>query len=537
MQDEPDIPVVTLGGLARRAAQLWPDSVFIHDGDTRLTFAAVDRHADQFASGLVSAGLKRGEHLGIWLPNGWRFAVAFLAAARIGLTVVPINTRYKASEARSVIEGLKVDALIMHDRLWSVDFLALLRDIAPAALDPGAAGAPRDVILVADRRVAGTTPFEAVAATPVDPAAVATAEQAVAVSDLLLIASTSGSTGKPKGVMHCHRVIRQSARVGARIGMAAGTATLGHLPFYHSGGLFMQLIAALALGSTLVLMRDWKAEAALDLIERHRIRTFGGATAHYLDLMTEQARAPRDLSSLEGTWFGGVAIGQQAYDRYVDGLGLKRLMSGYGMTENTIATSFNRWDDPRERCCNNSAPILANCEVRIVDPDRLDAQPHGVDGEIWCRGETVMLGYYDNPEATAKAITKEGWLRTGDVGHLDAQGYLTITGRIKEMLKVGGTNAYCSHIENLILRHPDVLVCAVVGVPDARLSEVPFAFVELRDGAQADAAGIIDFSRRIMADYQVPRHVRFLDAIPRTGTGKFDRPALERMARAAVAKA
>ena len=306
---------------------------------------------------------------------------------------------------------------------------------------------------------------------------------------------------------------------------------LGHMPLYHVAGLFMALIPALVLGARLVIMEDWHIGNALRVIEKERIAIFGGIPTHFQDLAAAPDVADHDLSSLKSAWIGGSSVTREMFERVRDRLGIPKLLSTYGMTENTISTTFNRWDDPPEVIYQNKAPILADCEVAIVDPDTGTALPPGQDGEIWCRGDTVMLGYYLNPEATRETITSAGWLRTGDIGRFDEAGYLSITGRRKEMFKIGGTNAYPAEIEQHIAKLDGVSMSAVVAAPDERLGEVGYAFVQTAPGATLVEQAVIDHCRGRIADYKVPRYVRLVQDFPRTPSGKIKKFELAELAR------
>ncbi len=356
------------------------------------------------------------------------------------------------------------------------------------------------------------------------------AEQTVTVDDVLLICYTSGTTGKPKGVMHNHRVLKQATRVGLALDLKPGGRMLGHMPLYHVAGLYMGFVPALTLGACFVNMPLWDTGRALELLEQERITAFGGIPTHFVDLVNHPTVGQRDLSSIENAWIGGSPVMQATFENFQRTLGLKQLMSTYGMTENTISTSFNRLTDPLEVCCQNRAPILGPSEVKIIDPVSGEEQPRGEVGEIWCRGETVMLGYYKNPEATLATITPEGWLKTGDLGRFDSEGFLSVTGRLKEMYKTGGTNVYPAEIEQLLIQHPAIALVAIVGVPDIRLDEVGFAFVQTHPNQQITHAELRAFCRGKLADYKVPRYLKVLDAIPRTTTGKIQRSSLLELA-------
>jgi fatty-acyl-CoA synthase len=334
----------------------------------------------------------------------------------------------------------------------------------------------RNVLVLADAAPPGMLPFATAMSHSLD--GVREAEARVSPDDLLLICYTSGTTGKPKGVMHNHGVIRQATKVGLAMRAETGGRVLGHMPFYHSAGLFMAIIPAISLGLAMVPMVQWDPDLALELIARERITMFGGIPTHFYDLVEEHRLRNADTSSLKAAWIGGSAVMQETFEKIKRSLKLERLLSTYGMTENTVSTSFNAWDDPAEICCRNMAPILSDCEVRIVDPNTLQEVPRGKEGEIWCRGETVMIGYYKDPEATKATITPDGWLRSGDIGTLDERGYLTVTARLKEMLKVGGTNTSPIEIEQQLAAHPGIRSSVVVGAPDDRLGQVAYAFIQ-----------------------------------------------------------
>jgi fatty-acyl-CoA synthase len=533
---------LTVGAALRRSARLYPDAPYILGIEPRLTFAEFDDAVDRLAGSFLRRGIGHGDHVAVWLPNGPEWVLAFFACARIGAVVVPINTRYKAEEAAYILRQSDARALLMAPELWGIDYYGMLGELAPelprrpaGALDLAAFPALRSVLVLGDKALPGTLPLAEAMRGPADLEPLARAEGAVAPADILLICYTSGTTGKPKGAMHSHVVLRQATKVGLALRVEPGERVLGHMPFYHVAGLFMALIPAMTLGAGLVLMPQWSAERALELIERERVTMFGGIPTHFYDLVDHPSRLRRDISSLKAAWIGGSPVMRETYERVVRELQLSKLLSTYGMTENTISTTFNRWDDPPEMICDNKAPLLADCEVKIVDPETLRELPPGQDGEIWCRGETVMVGYYKNSEATRETITPDGWLRTGDIGHFERGEYLALTGRAKEMFKVGGTNAYPVEIEQHLAKHPGIRMSVVVGVPDARLGEVGYAFVEARDGAALTAANVIAHCKGRIADYKVPRHVEFVAEFPRTSTGKIRRSELAQAAAARIA--
>jgi fatty-acyl-CoA synthase len=570
---------LTVGRALRRSVAQWPEQEFFKSQETSLTFARFDHLVDQLAQSLLALGLTRHDHIAVWLGNSLEWTLCFCACARIGAVVVPINTRYTAAEAGYILAQSDAKALVLSTELYGLNYLQMLENIAPSLKHAGEnllattelpalkrviihntsndqtqrdkhADAARYAIPLqalleegAARvalRLAFATPNALVHTSLAQasiPNALSLLEQTVSVDDVLLICYTSGTTGKPKGVMHNHRVLKQATRVGLALDLKPGGRMLGHMPLYHVAGLYMGFVPALTLGACFVNMPQWDTGRALELLEKERITAFGGIPTHFVDLVNHPTVGQRDLSSIENAWIGGSPVMQATFENFQRTLGLKQLMSTYGMTENTISTSFNRLTDPLEVCCQNRAPILGPSEVKIIDPISGQEQPRGEVGEIWCRGETVMLGYYKNPEATQATITPEGWLKTGDLGRFDDEGFLSVTGRLKEMYKTGGTNVYPAEVEQFLIQHPAIALVAIVGVPDPRLDEVGFAFVQIHPNQQLTHAELRAFCKGKLADYKVPRYLKVLAAIPRTTTGKIQRSALLELASAELASA
>ena len=525
----------TLGGLLRAQARARPDAIYVSDGERRLSFAATDAAVDRLVAGLARLGLKKGDHVALWTANSLEWVLMFLACARLGAPVIPVNTRYKADEVAYILRQSDSRLLEMTEERWGIDYYGMLREIAPELAEQGAgplalAGFPelRHVAVTGAARLPGTLCLADIDGEP-DPAA----GQDVTRDDVLIICYTSGTTGKPKGVMHNHRVIAQSTRVGEALRVDATDRVLGHMPFYHVAGLFMALIPCLALGAELVIMHEWNTRRAIDLMAERKVTVFGGIPTHYFDIVNVLDGDTAKLAALKSAWIGGASVGIEAFRRFEAALPGTRILSTYGMTENTISTTFNRWDDPAEKISRNMAPQLGDGRMRIVDPKTLEDVAPGANGEIWCAGDTVMLGYYKNEAATREVLTQDGWLRTGDIGNLDAEGFLSLTGRLKEMFKTGGSNAYPAEIEACLMAYPGVGSAVVVGVPDERLGEVGYAFVEA--AAPLDAEDLKRFCRTRIADFKVPRYFEFMAELPRTSTGKLARADLAARARQAVA--
>ena len=537
-----DYESVTLGKALRRAAGNWPQQEFLVSGNTRLTFAEVDVKVDHFAQGLLDLGMKRGDHMAVWLTNSVDWVLALFAAARIGMVVIPINTRYRTQELQYILRQSDAKILIMMDKYWDIDFYDMMTQIAPGlsqqdprCLQMSELPKLRSILLWGDARKPGTLSLMGMLKSKPE-AALQAAEFRVQASEPVLICYTSGTTGRPKGAMHSHIVLKQSENVAKACHMKAGETALGHMPFYHVAGLFMVILPAVLRGMRLIIMPEWNVDHALDILEQERCAHFGGIPTHYIDCFDAQKKRPRDLSHIKTSWIGGTAVTPEVVRQARSVLRTPHILASYGMTETTISTTFTQFQDSPEVAEQNKGRLTGDFEAKIVDPRNGSKVPAGEIGELLIRGHIVTLGYYKNPEATQAAFSADGWFKTDDLGFFDKDGYLKITGRIKEMFIVGGSNAYPAEIQQHIETHPAVRQSLVVGVTHDRLGQVGYAFLQLEPGASVTSEEIICFCKGAIADYKVPRYVSFVQNFPMTESGKIKRHVLVEQAEATVAQ-
>ena len=533
----------TIGSALRDTVERRPDKIAVIGMGQRLTFAELNRMVDTFAEGLIDLGIRRGDHVALWMTNCPSWVMVWIAASRIGAVLVPINTRFKRDEAQYILRQSDAKALIAMDEYWSIDFLAMIGEMIPgmAEMTPGSLRSPhlpelRSVILWGDEARPGAFSIADVMGRGRSKNALAAVEKETRADDPVIIVYTSGTTGHPKGAVHGHVVLRNAANVARVMHIEEGDIILGHMPFYHVAGAFTAILPTLMLGCTLVTMPHWVADEGLDLIEKERITIFGGIPTHFIDCLDALRRRPRDMSSLKSAWIGGAPVTPDVARATLSDMKLRSLQAVYGMTETTAATVFSEADAPLEILCDNKGRPIGEFEVRVCDPETGQPRPTGEPGEIWVRGHIVMQSYYKNPQATAEVMTPDGWFKTGDLGVFDEQNYLKITGRVKDMFIVGGSNTYPAEIERILQARPAVKQAVVVGVPDRRLGEVGYAFVELHEGADETIAGLSAYCKGAMADYKVPRYIEFVSEFPRTTTGKLQRFVLDERARAGLAK-
>ena len=530
---------VTIGQALRRSAEIWPDDDFVVGMGQRITYRDFDAQVDSMAKGLLGLGVGRGDHVACWLTNSPAWLLTWFACCRIGATVVSINTRYKVSEVEYILAQSDAKVLVAMPEYWNIDYLGMIREMAPGFEDatPGRmdiAGLPelRAVVLWQDVEHPGTMSQSALMTQKHDGVDLAAAEAAVEVEDPVIIIYTSGTTGQPKGAMHCHRVLIEGQNIARGMHMEPGDKVLGHMPLYHVAGSVAPTIPTMQHGCCLVTMAEWHAGEALDLIERERIAIMGGIPTHFFDLLAQPGVEDRDTHCLKSAWIGGAPVTPAIARKVKSTLHFEALQAVYGMTETMGMTTLSEFDAPIEVTCENKGKIVGDYEVGVFNPATGIQVPDGEDGEIWVRGYLVMLGYYKNPEATAEAITPEGWFRTGDLGQIDPDGYLLITGRAKELYIVGGSNAYPAEVERFLEGHPDIYQAVVCGVPDARMGEVGFTFVMPTPGASLSQEDVISHCRGAIADYKVPRYVEIVEDFPRTSTNKIQRYLLQQDAMA-----
>ena len=506
----------TIPHAAEAAARQWPEKPALIVGDRSWSFSDLWEDARAAASAMLASGIKHGDRVGIWAPNSREWILAALGAQCIGAMIVPLNTRFKGAEAGDILRRSHAKLLFVPGDFLGTDYRSLIADEDLPDLTE---------ILLLD---AGWQAFIDRGKGAEDPE-VREALARLSGDDICDIIFTSGTTGRPKGALTAHRQVTQTfGDWSARVDLRAGDRYLIVNPFFHTFGYKAGWSACLIRGATIVPQPMFNAAETARLIEHHRISFIPGPPTIYQSLLQELAGdKPRDFSSLRVAVTGAAPVAPALVDRMRAELGMQNIVNGYGMTE-CGAIAMTRQGDDAETVAHTCGFPLPGIEVRCVDEEGRDL-PSGKAGELWVRGHAVMKGYLDDPAATAEAIDADGWLHTGDVGTIDARGYLNITDRKKDMYISGGFNCYPAEIEKLLAAHPGVEMAAVIGVPDERMGEVGKAFVVMRPGASPDAAELISWARANMANYKVPRFVDFVAELPRNAAGKILRIALREM--------
>jgi len=473
----------TLGALLERQARERGDAEALVTQAVRLSYGDLLRKAHDAAGAMQSLGLQRGDHVGILMGNDEKWLALFYGAALIGAVTVPVNTRFKAAEVEYCVQQSDCKALFYVPRFMKQDFESFIEKIETPKIDVSA-GLPQGTFKPAE----------------------------VAPDDVLLIQFTSGTTAYPKGVMLSHdMMLRDAWAAGARVGIRAEDRYFNCRPFFHVAGSTLSALMSLVAGATLVTLPAFEAGPALEMMERERCTLVSGNDTIFQMLMGH-ADFPKRRLALRGGW---AAAGPQTMRQIIDVLGAKHICAAYGLSEASPNVVMSDWRDPEELRVKGLPLPLPGVEIRMQN------------GEIQVRGWNVMKGYYNNPEATAKAFTGDGWLRTGDLGELSADGRLRMAGRLKDVFRVGGENVAPAEVEEVLLAHPAVETAQVVGVPDQRLGEVPCAYVTVKK--TVDEEELLAWCKARMAGFRVPRYLRIVDdfeAIGMTASGKVQKAKL-----------
>jgi HIP---CoA ligase len=492
----------TLPALLRAAAETHADRAAYVEAGRTVSYRDLLHRVRETAAGYRSLGLATGDRVVVWAPNSIDWAVAALAVSYAGGVLVPANSRYTGHEVADLVERTHARLVVAADGFLGRTQIADLR----------AAGDLSSVLRVID--------IADLSQTAADPADIDDVANELGADDVADILFTSGTTGRPKGAMSAHRQTIGVADAWAGLGgVQADDRYLVVNPFFHSFGYKIGIVVGLLTGCTLYPVAAFDVEKAMRLIQDARITVFPGAPTLYQSLLTAPSRADFDLSSLRLAVTGAAVVPVVLIERMraaaPEGLAIDNVVTAFGMTEAVVATMC-RDGDSADTVANTCGRAIPGMEARIARPE---GAPEVSEGELLLRGEFVMLGYLDDPEATREAIDEDGWLHTGDVGTLDEQGNLTITDRLKDMYISGGFNVYPAEVEQALMRLEGVNDVAVVGVPDERMGELGKAYV-VRASEALSSDDVIAFAKERLANFKVPREVEFVDALPRNLGGK-----------------
>ncbi|MCP2251999.1 fatty-acyl-CoA synthase [Prauserella aidingensis] len=477
----------------------------------RWTYRELQADVDALALGLLAKGVSKGDRVGIWAPNCPEWTLTQYATARIGAVLVNINPAYRAHELEYVLNQSGIRMLVAAESFRTSDYAAMIDEVRPRC------DSLSDVVLLG--RPEWTEMFESDG----DTAKLAAVSKELSADDPINIQYTSGTTGFPKGAtLSHHNILNNGFFVGELCNYTEQDRICIPVPFYHCFGMVMGNLAATSHGACMVIPAPgFDPKSSLQAVQAERCTSLYGVPTMFIAELAEDDFDDYDLSTLRTGIMAGSPCPVEVMKQVIERMGMAEVSICYGMTETSPVSTQTRADDTIERRVSTVGRVGPHLEVKVVDPATGLTVPRGEPGELCTRGYSVMLGYWNQPDKTAEAIDSARWMHTGDLAVMDDDGYVNITGRIKDMVIRGGENIYPREIEEFLYTHPDILDAQVIGVPDAKYGEELMAWVRMREGAEPlTAESLREFCQGKLAHYKIPRYVQVVDDFPMTVTGK-----------------
>ncbi len=506
----------TIGENLRRTVQRFAgrEALVVRQQGIRASYGELWDQVGQAARGLMARGVGRGDRVGIWSPNRYEWVVVQYATARIGAILVNINPAYRTAELEYALNQSGVSFLILARAFRQTDYVGMLGEVRgrcpelreALVLEDGWEALLRDSARVSEEELAGR-------------------ESALQFDDAINIQYTSGTTGFPKGAtLSHHSILNNGYFIGEALGYTEADRVCIPVPFYHCFGMVLGNLACTTHGSTMVVPGEaYDPEAVMETVQEERCTSLYGVPTMFIGELDHPRFAEFDFSSLRTGIMAGSPCPVEVMKRVQSTMCMTEVTIAYGMTETSPVSTQSATDDPLEKRVSTVGRIHPHVEIKVVDPETGAAVPRGERGELCTRGYNVMLGYWNNEEATRAAIDAGRWMHTGDLAVMDEEGYLNIVGRIKDMIIRGGENVYPREIEEFLHGHPDVADVQVIGVPSERYGEEVMAWVRLREGAAVSGDQLTEHCRGKIASYKIPRYWKFVDAFPMTVTGKIQK--------------
>ena len=524
---EPALIEQTIGDFFDAMVARQPDALALvsrHEGQ-RFSYRELQAESNRLASALLKTGLVPGDRVGIWSHNNVAWVLMQIATAKAGLVLVNINPAYRTSEVEYALNKVGCKALVTMPRFKTSDYLGMLRELGAKKLPqlqaiywidaPGQGAAE-----------AGMTRFSTLLehGDPLD-AHVAEVQQGLKATDPINIQFTSGTTGFPKGATLTHRnILNNGFFIGECMQLTPADKLCIPVPMYHCFGMVLGNLACLTHGSAIVYPNDgFDALTVLETVQAERCTGLHGVPTMFIAELDHPRFAEFDLSSLRTGIMAGTACPIEVMKRVVEQMHLSQITIAYGMTETSPVSCQSSTTTPLDKRVTTVGTVQPHIEIKIIDPETGATVPRGQSGEFCTRGYSVMHGYWDDEPRTREAIDADGWMHTGDLAVMDAEGYVNIVGRIKDLVIRGGENIYPREIEEFLYRHPQVQDVQVVGLPDKRYGEELCAWIITKPGQTVTADEIRDFCKGQIAHYKVPKYIQFVDAFPMTVTGKIQK--------------
>ncbi len=532
----------TVGALLDDMARRYPDNeaLVYHERGLRYTYREFNEVCRRVAKGLLKVGVKKGDNISIWAPNRAEWAITQFATAKIGAILVTINTSYKSAELEYILNQSDSSALFMVKSFKDTDYVQTVYDVIPElpAAEPGKLASPKlphleNVIFIGQETPTGMNNFNTIMdlGNQVSDQDLQAVEATLDCFEVINMQYTSGTTGFPKGVMLTHHnVINNGFNIGECMKFTEKDRLCIPVPFFHCFGCVLGVMACVTHASTMVPVEVFDPLKVLQTVEKERCTAIHGVPTMFIAELEHPEFRKFDLSSLRSGIMAGSNCPIEVMKKVINEMHASEITIAYGQTESSPVITQTRTDDPIELRVATVGRALPDVEVKIVDIETGATLPPGKQGELCTCGYLVMKGYYKMPDETARAIAPDRWLHTGDLAIMDENGYCKITGRIKNMIIRGGENIYPREIEEFLYTHPKVSDVQVYGVPDRKYGEQVMAAIVLKKGVEMGEEEVREFCRDKIANYKIPKYVKFVDGYPMTASGKIQKFKLREMA-------
>lgn len=533
---------ITIGQMLENIAAQYPenDALIYTDRDLRYSYREFNEMCRRVARGLMALGIKRGDHIAVWATNVPEWVLLQFATGKMGAVLVTVNTNYKTFELEYLMQQSDSSSLFMIGGTKYSNYLEMIHELCPELKDaePGKLNSERlpllkNVVFIGEEKQAGMFSWEDILtlAEQVSEEELDARMASLDADDTINMQYTSGTTGFPKGVMLTHtNLIGNALSVAQCMKFTHEDRLCIPVPFFHCFGCVLGTLTCMVSGATMVPVETFNPYRVLETIEKARCTAVHGVPTMFIVQLECLENNMYDLSTLRTGIMAGAPCPIEVMKAVIERMNMREIVITYGQTESAPGITMTRTDDPIELRVNTVGRSLPNVQMKVVDPATNEEVAPGVQGEVCAKGYNIMKGYYKNPEATAQAIDEDGWLHTGDLGIADENGYLKITGRLKEMIIRGGENIYPREIEEFLYTHPDVKEVQVIGVPSVKYGEEVLAFIKLKSGVSCSKEEIQEYCQNKISTYKIPKYILFVENYPTTASGKVQKYKLRKQA-------
>lgn len=532
----------TIGELLDETAEKFPtkEAIIYVEQNLRYTYREFQDVCNTIAKGLMSMGVRKGDHIAIWASNIPEWVITQYASAKIGAVLVTVNTSYQSQELEYLLKQSDATTLLLMEEFKGASYLEIFKDICPEVTeqlsgDLTSSRFPKlkNIVFLGDDPQSGMYTWQHLirAGAEISDEALQEIQQSLVPDEVINMQYTSGTTGFPKGVMLTHsNIINNAINVAECQGLTDADKICIPVPFFHCFGCVMGTLAAVAKGATMVPLVTFDPLLVLKAVEQERCTALYGVPTMFIAELNHPEFREYDLSSLRTGIMAGSTCPTEVMKKVVQEMGIREITIAYGQTEASPVITQTRTDDSIERRVSTVGRALENVEVKIIDPTTGETVPNGVQGELCTRGYLVMKGYYKMEDQTLTAIDGDSWLHTGDLATMDDEGYLQITGRLKDMIIRGGENIYPREIEEFLYTHPKISDVQIVGVPDEKFGEQVAAFIKVKEGEHLSVEEVKSYCIGKISRYKIPYYVEIIDEYPMTASGKIQKFKLKEYA-------